>query len=72
MLDPYYRTIEGFQVLIEKDWMSFGHQFSRRSGHFDRRHSDDQRSPIFIQFIDCVFQMVTQLPLHFEYSKAYL
>ncbi|GAB6027302.1 Myotubularin- protein 2 [Chamberlinius hualienensis] len=63
MLDPYYREIKGFEVLIEKEWLSFGHKFAHRVGHGDERHSDPDRSPVFLQFIDCVWQMTQQVSI---------
>ncbi|KAJ3667134.1 hypothetical protein Zmor_002539 [Zophobas morio] len=72
MLDPYYRTMKGFEVLIEKEWLSFGHKFQQRIGHGDDHHSDADRSPVFLQFIDCVWQITQQFPNAFEFNDYFL
>ena len=33
MIDPHYRTLDGFMTLIAKDWEAFGHQFAHRHGN---------------------------------------
>ncbi|XP_038272548.1 myotubularin isoform X1 [Dermochelys coriacea] len=72
MLDSYYRTIVGFEVLVQKEWISFGHKFASRIGHGDKNHADADRSPIFLQFIDCVWQMSKQFPTAFEFNEQFL
>lgn len=77
MVDPYYRTLEGACVLLQKEWVSFGHRFGRRCGTGGTDHhrvdaADGQRAPIFIQFLDCVWQMVRQSPTAYQFNDAFL
>lgn len=72
MLDPYYRTIEGFQVLVEREWLQYGHKFADRCGN--GVHSDDvnERCPVFLQWLECVYQLLNQFPCQFEFTEGYL
>jgi myotubularin-related protein 5/13 len=71
LMDPYYRTLEGFQALIEKDWLGFGHPFTKRGSHLQDR-ANEQLSPVFLQFLDCVHQLQRQFPLSFEFNDFFL
>lgn len=62
LIDPYFRTIDGFAVLIEKEFISFGDPFYLRLG---LRGRSEEQIPIFIQFLDCVTQIMSQYPLSF-------
>ncbi|CEG36798.1 alpha- [Plasmopara halstedii] len=72
MLDPYYRTLRGFQVLVEKEWCAFGHQFALRSGHARSDISNEQRSPVFLLWLDCVWQYIRQYPTACEFNENFL
>lgn len=51
-----------------KDFNWFGHRFYLRAG-FTNRH---EYSPIFLQFLDCVWQVWRQFPTEFEFNEAFL
>ncbi|BBN07682.1 hypothetical protein MPTK1_4g05600 [Marchantia polymorpha subsp. ruderalis] len=109
LLDPYYRTFRGFQALVEKDWLAFGHPFADRLGvptftggnytveglgHTPSESSapvrngpssafassapgavrvtNNNESPVFLQWADCVAQLIRLYPRAFEFSLAFL
>ncbi|GAM20586.1 hypothetical protein SAMD00019534_037610 [Acytostelium subglobosum LB1] len=72
ILDAKYRTILGFQRLIEKEWLSFGHKFESRIGHGSRDEHTIEHAPVFVQFIDCVYQVMRQHASKFEFNTQYL
>jgi hypothetical protein len=75
LLDPFYRTIAGFEILVEKEWLSFGHRFAQRTGHEPKRmarEADQERSPVFLQFCDCVYQLLQLAPCAFEFNELLL
>lgn len=72
MLDSYYRTLKGFCILIQKEWLSFGHKFEHRSGMGIRDDASVEISPIFEQWMDCVYQILIQFPNWFEFNEDFL
>ncbi|KAF5304213.1 hypothetical protein FQR65_LT08020 [Abscondita terminalis] len=72
LLDPFYRTLTGFRILIEREWLAFGHKFADRCGQATGSDDQNERCPVFLQWLDCVHQLLFQFPCAFEFSHTYL
>ncbi|XP_045078724.1 myotubularin-related protein 7b isoform X1 [Coregonus clupeaformis] len=70
LLDPYYRTMKGLMLLIERDWVSFGHKFSHRYNHLEG--DPKEVSPVIDQFLESVWQLSEQFPCAFEFNERFL
>ncbi|KAL7054627.1 hypothetical protein AAHC03_025912 [Spirometra sp. Aus1] len=73
ILAPGVRTIRGFEALIYRDWLLAGHPFGETCRHSAFSVSISQRdSPIFLLFLDCVWQIWCQYPSCFEFNEDFL
>ncbi|CAD5220956.1 unnamed protein product [Bursaphelenchus xylophilus] len=67
--DPFYRTFEGFEYLINREWVEFGHKFHDRNGLCP---DTNEKAPVFLQFLDAVHQLWLKNPDRFEFNQRYL
>ncbi|ULU01379.1 hypothetical protein L3Y34_001609 [Caenorhabditis briggsae] len=73
MLDEHYRTVEGFEELIRRDWIAFGHKlYDRQIGTYTTWSDSGERCPIFLQFLEAVRHLQREQPTAFQFSHAYL
>ncbi|KAM4038015.1 myotubularin-related protein 10 [Anomaloglossus baeobatrachus] len=69
MSDPYFRTIVGFQSLIQKEWVMAGYPFLDRCNHLKK---SEKECPLFVLFLDCVWQLLEQYSAAFQFTETYL
>ena len=70
MLDPYYRSIDGFRTLVEICWLDFGHKMADRNGTVLGISDPNERAPIFLQVHIALHHCSYLLILKFFFSSS--
>lgn len=82
LVDPYCRTRQGFELLIQKDWLALGHSFASRCRHVkvlteagslaltSAQSSSGGLAPVFLLFLDCTRVLLEQFPMSFEITEV--
>lgn len=71
LLDPFYRTLWGFQVLVEKEWCTMGYPWVERLGHCtDDFFRSETCSALMVLWLDAVYQLVSSTPDAFEFESS--
>ncbi|MBN3287373.1 MTMR9 protein, partial [Polyodon spathula] len=73
ILDPTSRTIHGFESLVEREWLQAGHPFQQRCSQSAYSNSKPKwEAPVFLLFLDCVWQILRQFPCSFQFNEHFL
>ncbi|NXN06162.1 MTMR9 protein, partial [Sylvia borin] len=73
ILDPSCRSLQGFQGLLEREWIQAGHPFQLRCARSASSHArGKQEAPVFLLFLDCVWQLSRQFPFSLEFGEELL
>uniref|UniRef100_A0A023F198 Putative phosphatidylinositol 3-phosphate 3-phosphatase myotubularin mtm1 n=3 Tax=Triatoma infestans TaxID=30076 RepID=A0A023F198_TRIIF len=75
ILNPDCRTVRGFEALIEREWILGGYPFSKRHAHSCYSSPSTRtksEAPVFLMFLDCIYQIHSQFPCCFEFSVTFL
>ena len=72
-MDPSARTIVGLLRIVEREWSQLGHRFATRTGVGASLEADPrQQSPVWLLFLDSLFQIHHQNPRALQWTPQLL
>jgi len=71
LLEEEFRTRSGFERLVQNNWVSLGFPFSKCHA-LSGAAAGASVNPVFLLFLDCVYQISVQFPSSLEFTCSYL